>query len=832
MTESNGENSSVNHAQLISDQILGPILHRWLLGLHQHMSYFDDGNTTFLFCARAGVRIRDLYSIFVSGLPSEEKSIEYQLFWISRVLAAKGTFSKARDRSINLISTEFERANIEDIVQSLLCHNPDLLKKIKLDDATKEGGSHFSEFLATDHPTARILNDYFRQCGVDFDNYIQSLTNTNKRVVLIDSGWKGSTQSLLTHAYPQVEWKGLYFGKILTENHDETIQKDVIGILFESDIFDPDYPISAFTAHRHVIESLLEPNGTSIEEVPFGATSAIAEKMIETNVNEKIDDFEDRIFVNVKNYIQSNIGLSLVEIEQRYQKACRDLPSILITPTRLDAQSLYFKDRSADFGRSQKAPILIDENSDRFTSSDARIEASLWPQGQIALEYKGKFARDLQLRAIGLTDDISYFDPLSITEFENSEPAKIQNEVKTDPTVAIITRTKNRPLLLKRAAASVLNQTYKNYVWVIVNDGGDVDVVKDVIEECSVDRRKIRLVSNESSLGMEAASNCGIKSCDSDYILIHDDDDSLHPDFLQEMVSYLETPNGKKYGGAISKSIYVSEEIRGNEVIEHKTHPYQDWVRNVHISEMMVGNFYAPISFVYRRSVYNEIGGYDEELPVLGDWFFNLEFLVREDIGVVPRHLAYYHHRDRGDSSRAGIYANSVIGGISKHEEYAAIVRNRFIRKYSNSEIALGALFGYTIHEVRQRNTELQNLLGSYPDRSKGLNDVDMIDYADRMWLIANINLIIVRNKGLKQLVAGSRNLLEADAAWPKVLMKFKDLSSQVSVPPNFDDETYLEENSDVKNAVKNNHFTAGYVHYILHGRKEGRRRPTIDATS
>ena len=40
--------------------------------------------------------------------------------------------------------------------------------------------------------------------------------------------------------------------------------------------------------------------------------------------------------------------------------------------------------------------------------------------------------------------------------------------------VAVITRTRNRALLLRRAARSVERQTFRAFSWVVVNDGGDV----------------------------------------------------------------------------------------------------------------------------------------------------------------------------------------------------------------------------------------------------------------------------------------------------------------------------------------------------------------------
>jgi glycosyltransferase involved in cell wall biosynthesis len=46
-------------------------------------------------------------------------------------------------------------------------------------------------------------------------------------------------------------------------------------------------------------------------------------------------------------------------------------------------------------------------------------------------------------------------------------------KVSTVLKVAVITRTKDRPLLLERAIKSVHNQTFKDYVHIIINDGGD-----------------------------------------------------------------------------------------------------------------------------------------------------------------------------------------------------------------------------------------------------------------------------------------------------------------------------------------------------------------------
>ena len=47
----------------------------------------------------------------------------------------------------------------------------------------------------------------------------------------------------------------------------------------------------------------------------------------------------------------------------------------------------------------------------------------------------------------------------------------------------VVTRTKNRPLLLERAIVSVISQDYPNWKHIIVNDGGESQPVENLIEK-------------------------------------------------------------------------------------------------------------------------------------------------------------------------------------------------------------------------------------------------------------------------------------------------------------------------------------------------------------
>lgn len=257
------------------------------------------------------------------------------------------------------------------------------------------------------------------------------------------------------------------------------------------------------------------------------------------------------------------------------------------------------------------------------------------------------------------------------------------------PLVSIIMRTKDRPQLLPRALASVTQQTLPDWELVIVNDGGDPACVEKCL--AAVDgmaRKKIRVLHNSASLGMEAASNCGLRDSRGDLIVVHDDDDSWQPDFLEEAKAYLDSKPYPEIAGVVSHSIRVLEKLGQDGSVETiERVEFNSWLESVSLGRMAGENCFPPISFLYERRVLDVIGMYREDLPVLGDWDFNLRFLLHFDIGVIPKNLANYHVRH----APKGTYGNSVTSGHSSHVAYNARLRNEYLRKdFEQGKIGLG----------------------------------------------------------------------------------------------------------------------------------------------
>lgn len=277
-----------------------------------------------------------------------------------------------------------------------------------------------------------------------------------------------------------------------------------------------------------------------------------------------------------------------------------------------------------------------------------------------------------------------------------------------NPKIAVITRTKNRKLLLKRALTSVANQSYKNYIHIIVNDGGDSINAIDILSHLSPDqKRQVAIINLPISKGMEAASNIGIHSTNSEYITIHDDDDSWETDFLKKTTEFLdENPTSM---GVITHTYFVYEYIYNNSLFIENSAPGFSGAY-ISLIEMCKINLFPPIAFLFRRSALEKIGYFNEKLMVLGDWDFNLRFLQQYEIDVIKEPLANYHHRMKS----TGIMGNSVIENIQSHQYHRNLIKNQYLRKgLIENKIDLGLLLNLfnDLPTPKTTKQKLKNLL-------------------------------------------------------------------------------------------------------------------------
>ena len=101
----------------------------------------------------------------------------------------------------------------------------------------------------------------------------------------------------------------------------------------------------------------------------------------------------------------------------------------------------------------------------------------------------------------------------------------------------IISTYNTKKEYLEFAVQSVLDQTYKNFELIIIDDGSEIPV-KEVLKDFTDER--ISIYRNETNKGQCYSRNFGMEIMDGEYMAVLDGDDAFHKDKLKEQVAYLE----------------------------------------------------------------------------------------------------------------------------------------------------------------------------------------------------------------------------------------------------------------------------------------------------
>ena len=176
------------------------------------------------------------------------------------------------------------------------------------------------------------------------------------------------------------------------------------------------------------------------------------------------------------------------------------------------------------------------------------------------------------------------------------------------PKVTVLMTVYNGEKFLNEAIEGILNQTFRDFEFLIINDGS-TDGSREIIQ--SYKDPRINLVDNESNIGLTASLNRGLSLAGGEYIARQDADDISLPERLEKQISILE----RNREIALLGSWYLEIDESGNPLREYKLpcEPLQ-------ISWDSI--FYCSFStVVFRRElVLNNVGFYDESFRYAQDW--------------------------------------------------------------------------------------------------------------------------------------------------------------------------------------------------------------------
>ena len=108
--------------------------------------------------------------------------------------------------------------------------------------------------------------------------------------------------------------------------------------------------------------------------------------------------------------------------------------------------------------------------------------------------------------------------------------------------VSIVTPLYNTEKYIGETIESVINQSYKNWEMIIIDDVSTDNSCK-IVEEYIVKDQRIKLLKNKKNSGVSITRNVGIKEAKGKYIVFLDADDLFMPDKLRKQVNFMEINN-------------------------------------------------------------------------------------------------------------------------------------------------------------------------------------------------------------------------------------------------------------------------------------------------
>ena len=192
--------------------------------------------------------------------------------------------------------------------------------------------------------------------------------------------------------------------------------------------------------------------------------------------------------------------------------------------------------------------------------------------------------------------------------------------------VSVIIPTFNRAALLKKAIASVLSQTYKDFELIVVDDGSE-DNTAEVIS-CFADRMTYIRQKNK---GPASARNVGIKKSQGDFIAFLDSDDWWERKKLAVQMSEMQR-NPDLFISHTQEIWYKNERLLNQKKRHEKFHGY--------IFDKCLPLCVASMSTVMvRRELFDRVGLFDESLPCCEDYDFWLRVSIKHPFLLIGRPL-------------------------------------------------------------------------------------------------------------------------------------------------------------------------------------------------
>ena len=243
---------------------------------------------------------------------------------------------------------------------------------------------------------------------------------------------------------------------------------------------------------------------------------------------------------------------------------------------------------------------------------------------------------------------------------DNTYEKKMKDEIELkEPGISVVMPMYNAERYLEKSIESVLNQTYENFEFIIIDDGSEDDSFQIAQKYADKDRR-IKLYE-QPHCGVAITLNKGIAIANADIIARQDADDMSDEKRFEKQLGYLEKhPEIYLLG---TNAVLI--DATGKRIRDLEFHSTNEELQK----EIVDNNPFIHGSVMMRKSCFEKIGMYREQFVLCQSYDLWLRISEQFKIGILNSKLYYYRVWEDAISYK-GVAINNTLKEIIK--KYAA----------------------------------------------------------------------------------------------------------------------------------------------------------------
>nr|WP_158587414.1 glycosyltransferase [Neobacillus notoginsengisoli] len=230
-------------------------------------------------------------------------------------------------------------------------------------------------------------------------------------------------------------------------------------------------------------------------------------------------------------------------------------------------------------------------------------------------------------------------------QLSNKTIMKYKKKNNTPLTVSVITAVYNGEEFLLEAINSILSQSYKEYEYIIVNDGS-TDKTKEILSQIKDSR--VKVIHLNKNMGAAYCLNLAIQNSKGKWIAVQDADDISNPERLEMQVKHVQShPDVIAVGSMVQ---CISDTLTEDQLAGMVSHFNSLKSRDEMYRSRFFQTPFCHGTVFFSKKAYFLVGGYDKNYKIAYDWDLWMKLF---QVGPIDKinHVLYKYRIDKNSLS-------------------------------------------------------------------------------------------------------------------------------------------------------------------------------------